>query len=82
MRIAYFGMLGVFCSVLGAAAVYAETPEAALAKENIHPVAVAAYKDCPAGHYPSKYLDNIYKGTYCYQCINGTTWHAAAHKCL
>jgi|GEM_PF-4389980 len=81
MKVAYFVMVGVLCTVVGSEIVYAETPEVALAKENMHGVIVGGYAQCPEDHHPSKYLDNIYGGTRCYQCLNGMTWNNRAQNC-
>ncbi len=82
MKISYFMAVGTLCVALNGAGARAETVEAALAKENIHAVAVATYKRCPVDHHPSKYLDNIYRGTYCYGCINDTKWNNNIQKCF
>jgi len=81
MKISYFIVLGTLCVALNGVGARAETPDIALAKENMHGVIVGGYAQCPEDHHPSKYLDNIYGGTRCYQCLNGTTWNKTIQKC-
>jgi hypothetical protein len=82
MKRAYFGMLGLLCSVFENEAVYAESPEITLKKENIQ-VATSNNGACSASYYPSKYLDKkYYSGVmHCYQCIKPATWHKKTHTC-
>jgi hypothetical protein len=81
MKVFYFIALGAFCAALNGVGARAETIEAALAKENMHGLIVASYAQCPEGRHYSKYLDNIYGGTRCYQCLNGTAWKQTIQKC-
>jgi len=81
MKVSYLITLGTLCVALNSVEVHAKASIEALARENIHAIKVDRYGDCPANHYPSRYLDKTY-GTNCYQCLPGTTWHDDTHKCF